>query len=263
MSYINNQIGYRNDLLVNRSVIKRGNFSLIEADGIVKNVIPGFDNCEVTILGSPKLGASFVDYLVGIEPGGKNVQGFGGCGIEVFFYVFEGNVKVWNGDETAELSEGGYIFSPEGKKLCLENIGDKKAKAFLYKRRYDRVEGYEAHTIVNNASNLEWIEYEGMKDVLIKNFLPATENLGFDMNIHILSFKPGAYHGYIETHIQEHGAYIFSGEGVYNLDNNWIPVKKGDYLFMGAYSPQAAYGIGREEDFAYIYSKDCNRDVRL
>lgn len=263
MSYINNQTGYRKDLLINRSVIRHGNFALIEPDGLVKNVIPGFENCEVTILASPKLGASFVDYLVGIEPGGKNVQGFGGCGIEVFFYVFEGSVKVWNGDETAELSDGGYIFSPEGKKLCFENIGDKKAKAFLYKRRYDRVEGFEAHTVVNNINDVEWVKYEGMEDVLVKDFLPAQGDLGFDMNFHILLFKPGAYHGYIETHIQEHGAYIYSGEGVYNLDNNWIPVKKGDYLFMGAYSPQAAYGIGRDEDFAYIYSKDCNRDVRL
>ena len=50
---------------------------------------------------------------------------------------------------------------------------------------------------------------------------------------------------------------------MYNLDNEWIPVKKGDYLFMGAYCPQASYAVGRGEDFAYIYSKDCNRDVIL
>ncbi len=28
------------------------------------------------------------------------------------------------------------------------------------------------------------------------------------MNIHILTFQPGASHGYIETHYQEHGAFI-------------------------------------------------------
>ncbi|MGK7460504.1 (S)-ureidoglycine aminohydrolase, partial [Salmonella enterica] len=51
--------------------------------------------------------------------------------------------------------------------------------------------------------------------------------------------------------------------GVYNLDNNWVPVKKGDYIFMGAYSLQAGYGVGRGEAFSYIYSKDCNRDVMI
>ncbi len=38
-----------------------------------------------------------------------------------------------------------------------------------------------------------------------------------------------------ETHVQEHGAYILSGRGMYNLDNEWMPVDKGDYIFMGAY----------------------------
>lgn len=63
-----------------------------------------------------------------------------------------------------------------------------------------------------------------MEDVILLDFLP--KELGFDMNMHILSFEPGASHGYIETHVQEHGAYILSGQGVYNLDNNWVPVKK-------------------------------------
>ena len=35
------------------------------------------------------------------------------------------------------------------------------------------------------------------------------------------------------------------------------------YMFLDAYCPQACYAVGREEDFAYIYSKDCNRDVQL
>jgi len=263
MSYINNTTGYREDLLANRSIIKRGNFALIEPDGLVKNIIPGFENCELTILSTPKIGASFVDYLVTIKPNGQNIQGFGGEGIEVLFYVLEGAVAVWNTDCTEELSKGGYLFSPAGNKIYFKNNGNTDVKVFLYKRRYVEVEGHKAYTVCNNINNVEWVNYEGMKDVLVKDFLPSATNLGFDMNFHILSFKPGASHGYIETHVQEHGAYIYSGQGVYNLDNNWIPVKKGDYLFMGAYSLQASYAVGRDEDFAYVYSKDCNRDVEI
>lgn len=263
MSYLNQVTGYRADLLSNRTVVKRGNFALIEPDGLVKNAIPGFENCAVTILSSPKLGASFVDYLVTAQPGGGNRQGFGAEGIETFFYVFEGTVKVWNGDETAQLTSGGYLFCPQGKLLHFENTGAEAARCLLYKRRYSPVEGHAAHTVVGNIGDVAWTEYEGMIDVLVKDFLPAATDLGFDMNFHILLFKPGASHGYIETHVQEHGAFIYSGQGVYNLDNEWIPVKKGDYLFMGAYSLQAAYGVGRGEDFAYVYSKDCNRDVEI
>lgn len=262
MSYLNQVTGYRDDLLGSRSIVKRGNYAVIEPDGIVKNTVPGFEKCAVTILASPKLGASFVDYLVTLEEGGRHHAGFGGEGVETFFYIFEGSVKVWNSDETAELAAGGYIFCPAGKKLYFENTG-KAAKAFLYKRRYSPLEGHAAHTVTGNINDVPWVKYEGMDDVLVKDFLPAASDLGFDMNMHILLFKAGACHGYIETHIQEHGAYVYSGQGVYNLDNEWIPVKKGDYLFMGAYCPQAAYGVGRGEDFAYIYSKDCNRDAEI
>ena len=208
MSYINQVTGYRKDLLINRSVLKRGMYAVIEPDGLVKNTIPGFEKCEMTILGSPKLGASFVDYLVSIGEGGRNLAGFGGEGVETFFFLFEGKVRVWNEDKEEVIGNGGYIFSPSGKMLCFENEGG-EARGFLYKRKYEPLEGYE------------------------------------------------------ETHVQEHGALIYSGEGMYNLDNDWIPVKKGDYIFMGAYCLQAAYGVGRDEEFAYLYSKDCNRDAAL
>ena len=263
MSYLNGATGYRKDLLATRSIIKKGNYAVIEPDGIVKNTIPGFTGCEITILASPKMGASFVDYLVGVEPKGGNTVGFGKPHEEVFFYVFEGTVKAWNEKESAQLTDGGYIFCPAGTQLHFENVGDTKARCFLYKRVYEPVEGFEAHTVVGNINEVEWGHYEGMEDVLVKDFLPAATNLGFDMNFHILAFKPGACHGYIETHVQEHGAYIYSGEGMYVLDTDWVPVKKGDYLFMSAYCPQAAYGVGRDEMFAYIYSKDCNRDIAL
>lgn len=263
MSYLNGVTGYRKELLQTRSIIKKDNYAVIEPDGIVKNTIPGFKGCEITILASPKLGASFVDYLVAAEPGGGNKKGFGCAGEEIFFYVFEGTVKVWNEKESAEVTDGGYIFCPEGTRLYFENIGDKKARCFLYKRLYDRIKGFEAYTVIGNINDVDWMDYEGMNDVLVKDFLPAAVDPGFDMNFHILAFKPGACHGYIETHVQEHGAYIYSGEGMYILDNDWIPVKKGDYLFMSAYCPQASYAVGRGDMFAYIYSKDCNRDIRL
>lgn len=263
MSYLNEKIGYRQDILASRSIIKRGNYALIEPDGLVKNAIPGFENCAVTILSSPKLGASFIDYLVTMERDGGNEAGFGGGEIETFIYILAGEVKAWTEGEEAQLTQGGYFFCPAGKKLYFKNVGPEAAKAFLYKRRYDRIEGHEAYVVTGNINEVPGTDYEGMADVMVKDFLPAATDLGFDMNFHILSFKPGASHGYIETHVQEHGAYIYSGQGMYNLDNEWVPVQAGDYIFMGAYSLQAAYGVGRDEEFAYVYSKDCNRDAEI
>lgn len=262
MSYLNNQTGYREELLITRSIIKKENYVLLEPDGLVKNSIPGYVNCDVTILGSPALGASFADYLVTARAGGKN-SGLGGEGIETFLYVISGEVTVKNADKEAHLTEGGYIYSPEGNKVAFENKGSTDAKLFVYKRRYEQVEDLKAYTVLGNASDLPWIDYEGMENCHIKDFLPAAGNFGFDMNIHILKFKLGASHGYIETHVQEHGMYFLSGKGMYRVDDEWIPVKEGDYMFLDAYCPQACYAVGREDDLTYIYSKDCNRDVQL
>lgn len=102
--------------------------------------------------------------------------------------------------------------------------------------------------------------YDEMTDVTLIDLLP--KDIEFDMNFHILSFQPGASHPYIETHVQEHGAYLTSGEGPYNLNNEWIPVKKNDFIWMGPFVHQAAYAVGREP-LTYIYSKDYNRDPAL
>jgi (S)-ureidoglycine aminohydrolase len=82
------------------------------------------------------------------------------------------------------------------------------------------------------------------------------------MNMHILSFEPGGCHPFVETHVQEHGAYILSGQGMYWMDDKWMGIKKDDFMWFGPYCPQCAYGVGTEA-FTYIYSKDCNRDVVL
>nr|WP_318382601.1 (S)-ureidoglycine aminohydrolase [uncultured Enterobacter sp.] len=260
MGYLNNVTGYRDDLLASRAIVRHGNYALLTPDGLVKNIVPGFDDCDVTILSTPKLGATFVDYLVTLHKNGGNQQGFGGDGIETFAWVIHGAVEACADGETFSLTEGGYLYCPPGMLMTFTNAQSTDSQIFLYKRRYIPLDGHAPYRVAGNSNELEKIHYEGMEDVILQDFLP--KELGFDMNMHILSFAPGASHGYIETHVQEHGAYILSGQGVYNLDNTWVPVKKGDYIFMGAYSLQAGYGVGREA-FSYIYSKDCHRDVEI
>lgn len=258
MSYRNNQIGYPKDILSNRSIIKKDNYALIEIDGLVNNVIPGFENCKISILSSSKLGASFVDYVVTMLEDGHNSIGFGGDGIETFVYVISGKLEASDGQETFTLEDGGYLFVPDTNKMYLKNVNNDNTELFLYKRRYKKITSYQATTYSNNIKHLDNITLENMEDVELYDLLPTT--LDYDMNFHILTFNQGASHGYVETHVQEHGALILSGEGMYNLDNEWMPVKKNDYLFMASYCPQAAYGIGRKTPFSYLYSKDCNRD---
>lgn len=260
MGYRNNNTGYRDGLLETRAMIKKNNYAILTHDGLVNNLIPGFENTRISILGSPRMGASFSDFIAEFEEGGKNILGFGGPGIETFVYVIKGALIVSDDNgKSDQLASGGYAFFPVNEKMYFENGQKETTEAFLYQRAYEPLEGHQAHKVIGNKDAVTPIAYEGMEDVLLWNLLP-TDDLGFDMNFHILSFQPGASHGYIETHYQEHGAYLLSGKGMYNLDNNWYPVEKGDYIFMAAYTPQAAYATDRTEPLAYVYSKDANRN---
>lgn len=254
-------MGYRKDLLSSRAIIKHGSFALVPPEGLVNNVIPFFEKCRISVIASPRYGASFVEYLVYVEPGGRNTKDFGGNGVETFIYVIEGKLNIKVEGKEYSLTNGGYVYAPPSKGIIMENNSNETTKFILYKQRYIPVEGIgEPWVVSNNVNNLKSIFYDDMKDVTLTDLLPTS--LEFDMNFHILTFQPGGSHPFIETHVQEHGAYILTGEGMYNLDNDWIGVKKGDFIWMGPFVHQATYAVGYEP-LSYVYSKDCNRDPEI
>jgi (S)-ureidoglycine aminohydrolase len=254
-------MGYPKDILATRAALKPGLYAVIPPEGLVNNVVPGIEGCRVSIVASPKMGASFVQYVVEAEKGGGATAPFGREeGIETFIYIIEGEGSLAAGGETYAATAGSYLFSPAGEGLEVRSAGTAGMKALLYKQRYIPLKGFAAHRVYGNVNDLSYRIYDGMENVFIKDLLPI--ELGFDMNMHILSFAPGGCHPFVETHVQEHGAYILEGEGCYLLDNEWRMIKQNDFVFFGPYVTQAAYGVGRT-NFTYIYSKDCQRDVAL
>lgn len=252
-------MGYPSDVLSTRAIVKPGLYAIIPKDGLVNNVIPYIENCRVSIVASPKMGAGFVQYVVEAAPGGRTTAPFGGePSIESFLYCIEGVLAVTVGQEQFVLTAGGFIYAPAGAGIAFSS--EAPSKLLLYKQRYIPLAGKAAYTCAGNVNEIAYRNYDDMTNVYIKDLLPT--GLGFDMNMHILAFEPGGCHPFVETHVQEHGAYILSGEGMYLMENTWLPIKKDDFMWFGPYVPQGAYGVGRDL-FAYIYSKDCNRDVVL
>src|SRR5699024_1281549 len=88
-------------------------------------------------MATPKLGASFSDYIVEFLKDGKNELGFGGKGVQTFAYVISGKLNVSDGKETYELTEGGYAYFPVNEKMYFENGQDEMTEVFLYKRAYE------------------------------------------------------------------------------------------------------------------------------
>ena len=254
-------MGYPDGLLSTRAIVKPGIWAMIPPDGLVNNVIPGIENSRVSIIASPKMGAGFVEYVAELQPGGGAAKPWAAQeGIESFVYVISGTVGASAGGETKVLSDGGYVYSTPGTGISFVNTGSVAAKILMYKQRYVPLEGYSPETVWGNTNDIPFRIYDDMENVMIKDLLPSAP--GFDMNMHILAFEPGGCHPFAETHVQEHGAYVLGGEGMYFMDDRWFGVKKDDFLWFGAYVAQCAYGVGRER-FEYIYSKDCFRDAQI
>ncbi|MDR1960802.1 MAG: cupin domain-containing protein [Gracilibacteraceae bacterium] len=249
------------EILATRAVVRPGSYAVIPAAGLVNNVIPGVEKCRVSIVASPKIGASFVQYVAEAEAGGGTSRPFAAeAGVESFLYCVEGEGTWAAAGDAGTLKPGAYAFAPAGAGLEFRNTAEGKLKLLLYKQRYLPLAGHAARLISGDADAIPFRVYEGLPQVLIKDLLPA--EIGFDLNFHILSFLPGGGHPFVETHVQEHGAYVLSGAGCYYLNDNWSMIKKDDFVWFGPFCPQAAYGVGQEE-FTYIYSKDCHRDAAL
>jgi (S)-ureidoglycine aminohydrolase len=254
-------MGYPKEFLSSRSRIKKDLYAIIPKEGLVNNVIPGIEGCKVSIVASPKMGAGFVQYVVEMSEEAQTTKTWGvEEDIETFIYCIQGGCTVTVDEKEYPLTAGGYVYSPAGLGMAFKNESGEPAKVLLYKQVYMKTEFGKAYVYAGNVNEIAYKDYDNMETVHIKDLLPV--EIGFDMNMHILAFEPGSCHPFVETHVQEHGAYILEGEGLYLLDNEWIPVKKDDFLWMGAYVTQAGYGIGQGW-FTYIYSKDCNRDIKL
>lgn len=256
-------MGYPDGNLTTRAIVKPGIYTVIPPEGRVKNVLPNFEGFSTTILASPKYGASFVFYVSSVSPGAKTTKTW--CKeplIESFVYFMdgEGELTVQTGGETMVLRQGGYVYAPEGAGLDICNKSEGVMRILLYKQRYVPIEGHAARMICGNVGDIPERIYEEMENVFIQDLLPM--DIGFDMNFHILSFEPAGSHPFVEIHVQEHGAYITSGQGVYMLGEDFVQVQKEDFIWFGPFVQQAVYATGRER-LSYIYSKDFNRDAEV
>ena len=254
-------MGYPKDILTSRAVVRPGEYAIIPPEGLVNNIIPGIENCVTSILASPKYGASFAQYILTAQPGGGTTRPWAKEeGIESFVYIVDGCGQFTVDGKTYEAPQGAYIYAPAGVGIEFKNTGDTEMKAMLYKQRYVECEDLKPYVFYGNVNDIPFRIYDNMENVFVKDLLPV--DINFDMNFHILSFAPGGCHPFVETHVQEHGAYILEGEGCYYLADNWTMIKKNDFIWFGPFSCQCAYGVGRT-NFTYIYSKDFHRDVVL
>ena len=236
-----------------RSVVKR-NHAVIAPDGYINSNVPGWTNCTVNVIINEQMGANLCQTLItaqrGCELKGSNKAS------QIFFYVIEGSATASAGGKTQALTKGQFVYVPVETDYHFTNIAE-GTQLLTFHKVYEHLEGYNAPGVIfDDQANHEGPIYMDDEALRIQVLLPA--DLEFDMAVNIFTYQTGGNLPMVETHIMEHGLMYLQEQGIYMLDHEWYPVKKGDSIWMAPYCQQWFTAMGKEPA-VYIYYKNVNR----
>lgn len=232
---------------------------------IVTSFLPFWEGTRLWVIARPMTGfaETFSQYIMEVAPGGGSEQPECDPEAEGVLFVVDGTATLSIAGTEHRLTEGGYAYIPAGTDWTLHNRSDGMLRFHWIRKAYEAIPGL-AHpdVIVTNESE---IAPTVMPDTDGKwattRFVDPTD-LRHDMHVTIVTFEPGAVIPFLETHVMEHGLYVLEGKAVYRLNNDWVEVEAGDYMWLRAFCPQACYAGGPGK-FRYLLYKDVNRHMAL
>ena len=233
---------------------------------IVLIALPFWGNTKVWVISRPMTGFSetFSHYILEVAPGGGSAQPETNPDAQAVLFVTRGELWVKTADgEVHRMGPGGYAYLPPGTDYTVENLGTEPAFFHWIRKRYDRVEGIEVPEVFfTNERDRVPHPMPGTDGAWATTRFVDPLDVRHDMHVTIVEFAPGAVIPFMETHVMEHGLFVLQGKGVYRLNQDWVEVEAGDYMWLRAFCPQACYagGPGR---FRYLLYKDVNRHPAL
>jgi (S)-ureidoglycine aminohydrolase len=232
---------------------------------IVTSLLPFWEGTRVWIIARPLSGfaETFSQYVVEVLPGGGSDRPELDAGAEGVLFVVEGEIVVTLAGERHTLARGGYAYLPPGSGWTLHNAHATTARFHWIRKAYEYVDGLAAPDplFLNDAEVKPTPMPETAGRWATTRFVDPAD-LRHDMHVTIVTLAPGAVIPFAETHVMEHGLYVLQGKGVYRLNQDWVEVEAGDFMWLRAFCPQACYA-GGPEDFRYLLYKDVNRHARL
>lgn len=229
---------------------------------IVTSTLPFWENMRMWVIARPLSGfaETFSQYIVEISPGGGSEKPELDSTAEAVLFVVEGEMDIAIEGEAHHMTEGGYAFLPPGSLWTIRNSSDKLVKFHWIRKAYQHVEGLDApEAFVTNENDIEQTKMPNL-DVWSTTRFVDPKDMRHDMHVTIVTFQPGGVIPFDETHVMEHGLYVLEGKAVYHLNQNWVEVEAGDFMWLRAFCPQSCYA-GGPGPFRYLLYKDVNRHM--
>ncbi|SPH17491.1 (S)-ureidoglycine aminohydrolase [Defluviimonas aquaemixtae] len=240
------------------AVIPKGTMS-----DIVTSFLPFWEGARFWILSRPLSGfaETFSQYVAEVQPGGGSDRPETEKGVEAVLFVVDGRVSITIGGATHEMEAGGYAYIPPGAEWRLRNRSDGVARFHWIRKAYRSVEGLDApDAVVTNENDVAPTPMPDTDGAWATTRFVDPADLRHDMHVTIVTFQPGGVIPFAETHVMEHGLYVLEGKAVYRLNQDWVEVEAGDYMWLRAFCPQACYA-GGPGPFRYLLYKDVNRHM--
>jgi (S)-ureidoglycine aminohydrolase len=242
------------------AVIPKGTLS-----DIVTSLLPFWEGARFWVLSRPLSGfaETFSQYIAEVKPGGGSDRPETEAGVEAVLFVVEGGVSLTIDGATHEMDEGGFAYIPPGADWRLRNRTKRPARFHWIRKAYQAVDGLPApHPIVTNENDIAPTPMPDTDGKWATTRFVDPADLRHDMHVTIVTFQPGGVIPFAETHVMEHGLYVLEGKAVYRLNQDWVEVEAGDYMWLRAFCPQACYA-GGPGPFRYLLYKDVNRHMAL
>ena len=242
------------------AVIPRGVLS-----DIVTSLMPGWENTRAWVLARPLSGfaETFAQLIVEVSPGGGSQTPEPDPEGEGVLFMLAGHLRLVIGARAHQLEPGSYAYLAPGADWSVANDGDTPATFVWVRKRYERAPGIEApESFVTRDTEKPPVEMPNTAGYWATSRFVDPSDLRHDMHVNIVTFMPGGTIPFAETHVMEHGIYVLQGRGVYLLNQDWIEVEEGDFMWLRAFCPQACYAAGRRP-FRYLLYKDVNRHPKL
>lgn len=232
---------------------------------IVASALPHWEKTRLWVLSRPLSGfaETFSQYIMEVSPGGGSSRPELDACAEGVLFVVEGEMTLTIAGQQHRMQEGGYAFIPPGASWQLFNESDAPLRFHWVRKAYEHVDGIDVpEAFVTNETDITPTEMPGTEGRWTTTRFVDPQDIRHDMHVNIVNFQPGGVIPFAETHVMEHGLYVLEGKAVYHLNQDWVEVEAGDYMWLRAFCPQACYA-GGPGPFRYLLYKDVNRHMKL
>jgi (S)-ureidoglycine aminohydrolase len=209
------------------TVIKRA-YAVLTPESHQPSVLPGWYGCRAVVLISAALGASFSQYVIGMDVGS---QAEGDTDQHSwFFFVVSGVIQI-NG---ASLSKGAFVCIPPGEHYLARGV-DVGTIVMVFRKGGPASEHSACVSREGREALIGDWPLPNEPRARVKTLDAATSPAGG--RVSLFTYDPGATATpFVDVRSADYGILLLEGSGVCRLNEDWHVVTAGDAIWVAPHS---------------------------